>query len=322
MFDLLANSTKIRAIKKAIKELEIEQELAQLNEGGIKKEYQVETPQIEPATTYNKRITALRKAETTAVDLKNFKDWRKSSSVVSSNPKYKGNPFTKTDFDDDDEGDDFVNPFKDVRSSSDSLRQRGLLKPRTQKEDKKEDDQYELGREDQQPSDISDEEIKDINEEDTTIETKEEIKDSKPYREVGNVSLLSSLSSSSNYDRRAETFSQFEANRLKRQQSIKSLSALARQVVDTKVDQIQDDSLILSQKVKVEGENDSKIKIEVVAPDKTVTAVKEPVKANTEILKVKVAPIEPKKKNLVKRKPRGKNKYKFDADVITSVDWK
>lgn len=68
-------------------------------------------------------------------------------------------------------------------------------------------------------------------------------------------------------------------------------------------------------KPKIETKQPEPVKVEVVKP--------EPVKA--EPIKIEVIEKKPEiKENKPKtnRKPRGKNKRRFDADVISSVDWK
>lgn len=278
MFDLLADSTKRRAMRKAIKELDQEQQLARENNSMVKRVYQEETS-AEKVVSPVKNRSAVNKAETTAVDLKNFKNWRSVDSVKSSSPRYIGNPFTKTKFpfyDEDDGEDSGVATLGDVEDSKNKT----TIKNQTQQQS--------------QPQ----------------VKKQEEVK-SQPEKTISSVSLIEGLSKKKDEpvnEKTTSNFTQFEIIRNKNEQKLNELKELAKK-------KAEEENSKKDSSVKVEGkkENDNKLKIEVVVPE-TKKIVIEKIK-HVETVKV------PEKKT-VTRKPRGKNKRKFDADVISSVDWK
>lgn len=279
MFDLLANSTKRKAMRKAIKELDLEQQIARENSSVIKRAYQDESL-IEKAVNPIKNRSVVNKAETTAVDLKNFKNWRTVDSVKSSSPKYVGNPFTKTKFpfyDEDDEGEDAgVSTLGEVEDSKSKVEQKQTLKTQTD------------------------------------IKKKEESKPAiaQTQKSINSVGLIESLSKKKDEpisEKTTSDFTQFEIIRNKNQEKLNSF----RDKVTKKIEEEKIKNNLSSSVVKDESEN--KLKIEVVVPE-TKKIVVEKIK---QVEKVKA----PEKKP-VNRKPRGKNKRKFDADVISSINWK
>lgn len=279
MFDLLADSTKRRAMRKAIKELDQEQQIASENTSVVKRAYQEESS-VEKAISQVKNRGAVNKAETTAVDLKNFKNWRSVDSVKSSSPRYVGNPFTKTKFPfyDEDDGDETgIATLGDVEEGKTKAPHKD--KPQAQPVVRK-----------QEP----------------TPEVKPQ-----PEKPVSSVNLIETLSKKKDEQMSEKTtsnFTQFEIIRNKNQEKLNEFRERAKK-------KIEEDSKANSVSVNDKKDDANKLKIEVVVPETKKIVIEK-------IKQVQVEKVKAPEKKPVNRKPRGKNKRKFDADVISSVDWK
>lgn len=291
MLDFFKDKAKRKAFKQALKEVEQETTLSShekhTKDTSIQRVYKSEAKEEVVVGTYKMR-TQLSRPETTAIDLKHFKDWRKVDKVESKQPKYidKRPPLIFKDPDEDfddvafeeefDEpkkkipGGEFKKPEPEVEPSSEPVSTLDIAKSIYPKEIDKNKDMS------------------------SSSYMKENAK-----KDFGTLSLKDMLASIA-----PDTVKNYEEK--KREESL------------------NDKKIIEEEKKKAV---ETKIKVEVVdfeKPKKVLTPkplVKEEPKKEEPKPEPKPEPkTEPKKP--VNRKPRGKSKKRFDADVISSVNWK
>ena len=257
MFDIFSEFINKRALKRAMKEVEIEDIIAQSKTEAPQREYKtnLEAEGVKPI-----RISSpLSKPETEAVDLKNFKNWRNTEKVESKiTTEALSKKFSFLD-DDDDEGEQpsIENPVGTKKKNIVDM-----ILPSNDFEK----------REEKKESNIADffKEKYGVKKDDVN-ENKNEHKEHSSIRNSVKVSLNDLLKR-----KNQETDTNLTINEVKEEKEVK-----------------------FEENKKDSKEN--KIKVEVVDFDEPKTKTT---------------------KKTVNRKPRGKNKRKFDADVISSIDWK
>jgi len=241
MFSFFRKSEYKKAFKRAL--AEIDQELsasssAQFN-NIVERTYKTSAP-AEKIEGMSKHTNAINKPETTAVDLKHFKDWRNSSNNFNQNSSLPPKRSFNFDFDEDDEGEQ-----PEIDMPGGTFKKSG-------------------------PSSSS-------------VDLITAIRESDKEKSVVDTDFDSYFNS---------IFAEPKQKTVIKEDKILEKPARRKTNLNT-----------LINKSFADAEEESKKKPE---------------------LKVEVIDFsdeKPKKKS-VNRKPRGKNKRRFDADVISSVDWK
>lgn len=283
MFEFFDNLEKRRAFKKALQEVNDEildsqgvavpstmkkhttdRTVSRVYHDMSGEKKKVEEPEV--TTTAFRKSNPLRKPETTAVDLKNFKDWR---NIVANESKEKQNPF--------DSRRSRYNPF--AEDKDDVLGKNNFSSNKTTTQSGIEA----LSK----PADSSNKDLSF----DTYVKEK---------NKAGN-NRQSSIEDIMN---RIERFNKRMSDAQNNQQMQSTI------INETKKEDKLDDTFVVSTNV-----NDPEIKNKELKKDEklTIEVVDFSNKNESEA---------PKKKTSGTKKTRGKNKKRFDADVIHSVDWK
>lgn len=283
MLDFFDNLEKKKAFKKALQEIKEEDDAKSKNT--VTRVY----GKNEQTTRYNGHFS---KPATEVVDLKHFKDWRKVDKVESKNPVYDLNLFES--------------PLKKVEP-----------------EQKKAEPVF-------KGSSVS------------NYISKQDGQDRKTYSDFDEFFAKRNIGSSEKVEtKNKQTFSDEEVAKAKNTFSRMFEDVERKRKAKKQADKQHEDDkdeidLILSKmeekkteqklpEVKVEVED--KIKEE---PKPILTIVAKPEQKHEETVLHAVQKSEPTvqvskpavAKKVVNRKPRGKNKRRFDADVIGSVDWR
>lgn len=135
MFEFLQTREERRAFKKALKEVESERP-EPITFSRVSQEQRVSHVNYSPSIK-----NPFRKPETTAIDLKYFKDWRKVNTVSSKNPAYQQpKPKPRPIIDDDDEGAQPAIEFpgetrRTLPISSVGIAERFAVKPKDEQKD-------------------------------------------------------------------------------------------------------------------------------------------------------------------------------------------
>lgn len=268
MFDFIKENMNRKALKKALLEIEIEEQLKKqsLVQNQVLREHK--TDQEAVPFSKPKIKNSLSKPQTEAVDLKNFKNWR-SVSVVNKPEPDKIRPKFKFD-DDDDEGDQ-----PEIESPVSTLKNNLLSKISGLS------DNSNKGEEEKKDTSIA-----------SFFREKYKVEPKIEPKEEPTTSIQPDI-------------------KVEEKPELKHVKVSLNDLLKKKLEQEPINSIVPeANEVKKEtNANDDKkentLKVEIV--DLTEKKeIKEP----------------QKEKKTVNRKPRGKNKRKFDADVISSVDWK
>ena len=140
MFDFLESREKRRAFKKALKEVVREKpEPITFRKSNSEASDGPKVTRVNPYLSSSRN--PLRKPETTAIDLKYFKDWRKVEKVPSNNPVYQPKPQSKKPLFDDDGG---VQPAialpgtqkQESKVTTNEIIEKFAIKPKEEKTDK------------------------------------------------------------------------------------------------------------------------------------------------------------------------------------------
>ena len=302
MLDFFKDRLKRKAFEQALKEVEQETTSTsrekQTRDTSIQRVYKSEVKEEEVIGTY-KIKSPLSKPETSAIDLKHFKDWRKVDKVESKQPKYidKRPPLEfkrAPDYDDVYLEEEFDEPKKKLPGG----------------EFKKPDPELEPSAEPVSTLDLAREIYPNSSKEQKDMNASSYIKDN-ARKEFGKMSLRDMLTSIA-----PDTVENYE-NR-KKEEEKKIIDEEKKKAVETriKVEVVDFDKpkKVLSPKpipkeepkVEEKKEPQKEPKVEVKPQPKTV---------------VKATP-KPTTKKTTTRKPRGKSKKRFDADVISAVNWK
>ncbi len=270
MLDFFDNLQKKRAFKKALEEIDLEEASVSkekhTKDTSIQRIYQTSSSSVVQALP-SKIKNPLRKPDTTAVDLKYFKDWRNVSKVSSSNAVY---PQTRKIFDDDDDGaEQKINSPVDFAKPSPTISTTEMLNKLSAKPVESDKDEkfgtYFASR-------VSTNETEQKVSQNVVENDKKPAEDEKQVSSAKNKKTLREL---------VDIFTQGEIAKNERAKTVET-----------------------QQKTQTPKQTEAKIKIEVV-----------------DLTDKKPEP-KPTTKKPTKRKPRGKSKRRFDADVISSVDWK
>ncbi len=249
MFEFFESRENRRAFKKALEEIAMEE--ASILQGKhtsdttITRVYKTNDETTGGNAASLKVKNPLRKPETTAVDLKNFKDWRKVNKVPSSHPQYPTNK--KLFIDEEEDEEPMIKAPSSLEKSSSSVSSLDIISRLSENPAKQETD-------------------KSITTYYKQTQTKEKPKEP-DKKQVTNQNIR-------------ELIEKFAPGEIAKHEKLKA----------------EKDALTSSEA------KEAKIKIEVVD------------------FSNKQTPEKPKKK--VNRRPRGKSKRRFDADVISSVEWK
>lgn len=297
MLDFFKDKTKRKAFKQALKE--VEQETAsishakQTKDTSITRTYQSEA-KVEEVHGVYKIKSPLKKPETTAIDLKNFKDWRKVETVESKQPKYVGSPRPTVLKQPDEDDIDFTEHKKTIPGGE-------FKKPEPEVEPSQGEQVSTL--------DLAD-----------SIYAKQEAK-------------KKDLSSASYAKEQADQ--SFKRKSLREMMSVVSPDTVAKYDAKKEEEKRLTEKKLIEEQQKKQAE--TRIKVEVVDFEKKPAKVEAPkpvVKPEPKVepkpaVKVEPAPQpkveeapKPAPKKTVNRKPRGKSKKRYDADVISSVNWR
>ena len=290
MLNFFKDRTKMKAFKQALKE--VEQETASLSRAkqtkdtSITRTYQSEAKIEEVHGTY-KIKNPLKRPETTAIDLKNFKDWRKVDKVDSKQPKYidKPSPIVFKE----PEEDDFENfePKKTIPGGE-------FKKPEPEIEPLTSNEQV------------------------STLDLAESIYGNK---------------TGAKKDLSAETYLQEKERQNFKRKSLREMMSIVAPDSVKEYDKKQEEKKLTEQKLLEEQQKkqaETKIKVEVVDFEKPVKVIsskpiEKPIPKPEPKPEIKVEPKveqKPAPKKATTRKPRGKSKKRYDADVISSVNWR
>jgi len=287
MFSFVDNYLNKKAMMRAIKEIDLEQEASRPDVSKVIKEREYQTVSDVDSFSVLKKRTAINKPLTTAVDLKDFKDWRDVKKVDSKNPIYEPKKRFTFDIDEDDDGEQPTIDFPG-------------LKPKKVSESKPVVNEKVFG------SSGEDEKI----EKDTNINTYFKEK-------FGIINRLNSDTKNEFVNNKVEEnitdIKQENKEEVKKEEVLKterkktSLNEMLAKKLKENPDllnKLKANESKTEEKPQILDSESNKIKIEVV-----------------DFTEKKPEPPKPVKKT-VNRKPRGKNKRRFDADVISNIDWK
>jgi len=287
MFSFVDNYLNKKAMMRAIKEIDLEQEASRPDVSKVIKEREYQTVSDVDSFSVLKKRTAINKPLTTAVDLKDFKDWRDVKKVDSKNPIYEPKKRFTFDIDEDDDGEQPTIDFPG-------------LKPKKVSESKPVVNEKVFG------SSGEDEKI----EKDTNINTYFKEK-------FGIINRLKSDTKNEFVNNKVEEnitdIKQENKEEVKKEEVLKterkktSLNEMLAKKLKENPDllnKLKANESKTEEKPQILDSESNKIKIEVV-----------------DFTEKKPEPPKPVKKT-VNRKPRGKNKRRFDADVISNIDWK
>lgn len=265
MFEFISGYLNKKAMKQAIKELDLEiEESKNITSVQPVREYKTNSE----AESYKKTkiSNALSKPQTDAVDLKNFKNWRNTDKVES---QVKAPIKKNTIIDDDGEQPEIDNPV--------SVSKKGIFE--------------------------------------------------KLYDKANNKIDTEKDSSISSFFKEKYNFSEEKPERIVNENKEKTnVKVSLKEILERKKKESLDNK-DLKEKEPISEPKENKIKIEVIDFNKDKPKVsEEPKKVVKKDEQVKIVPVKKvdaqKKSKTTNRKPRGKNKRRFDADVISSVDWK
>ena len=287
MFSFVDNYLNKKAMMRAIKEIDLEQEASRPDISKVIKEREYQTVTDVDSFSVLKKRTAINKPLTTAVDLKDFKDWRDVKKVDSKNPIYEPKKRFTFDIDEDDDGEQPTIDFPG-------------LKPKKVSETKPVVNEKVFG------SSGEDEKI----EKDTNINTYFKEK-------FGIINRLNGDTKNEFVNNKVEEnitdIKQENKEEVKKEEVLKterkktSLNEMLAKKLKENPDllnKLKANESKTEEKPQILDSESNKIKIEVV-----------------DFTEKKQEPPKPVKKT-VNRKPRGKNKRRFDADVISNIDWK
>lgn len=307
MFNFLDSSEKRKAFKIAYNE--------------IKKENSIKSnsPKVAPITgdkEYSPRYTgAYNKPASDVVDMKHFKDWRKTTKVASNNPIYKDDLFKSPLIMNDDEPEQ--KPIKSVFSTPNK---------RTNALDFLSDDKgSEMTLDTDFDSYVTNK--KDKPKEEKKTYSKEEIASAK--------NAFASLLSNSEKPKSKEQQESSNANRSTPFVFAEPKKSLPEVKVEVEEDKpglraIKKEDSIQSQANKRPFVFEMAVEKKVETQPKVAEVKEQPALPEFKVAPAIVVPeakplpktTTPVQKKPVNRKPRGKNKRRFDADVIGSVDWR
>lgn len=277
-----------RALKKALKEIEGNHQVksSTASNSNVSKVYSRDTTRVNSAFT---------KPSTEVIDLKEFKNWRKVEKVESNNPVYRDQLF-KSSLSKNDEQffDDVVQ--KPINVSS-------FVGNQTNEERKPSTDFSKYFAE-KRKNDVEKESSQKAKNENEKFESAKSTF-AKMFEEVEKRKQLAKQN-------RQEKVEDEVRETEKTQEDVDETELVLQksETIEEKLPEVKVEIEEAKPKLKVLPKEPEQEKIEKAEPKQHVSVdVSKPVASTTV-------------KKQVNRKPRGKNKRKFDADVVGSVDWR
>lgn len=295
MLDFFKDNKKRKAFKKALnifdnEEKEFSSSQYTQNDSFVR-EYKTEDGE----STSVKFSHALNKPSTSAIDLKNFKNWREVNTVESSHPMAPKKPPVKYQADED--GGD-LGGF--------NFPSGGRPEPQPRPQPKPENKMASIlnSGSDKNPSGV--ELLKSLLPQQNNFKTKDS--DIKDYvRE--NFSVSESKPRVSYSDILDKVLS--EKKRKQESNAVTQIDLPNKLVVEVVVPEKQEPEVVKEEVIK-----------EVPVVKEVVKEVIKEVPVVKEVIKEVIKEVPAKPKTTTPRKPRGKSKKRFDADIVSSVDWK
>ena len=323
MFDFFDSLEKKRAFKKALEE--VREENKEQSKTGVSRVYSNQS--VEKVPNQTRYTGPFNKPSSSVVDLKHFKDWRKVEKVQSNNPVYDANMFksslTKNEPEKEEPKPESKPEPKPAPSSS------KVVEP-----------VFKSSPVSKYVSSASDEDRNSYGDFDDFFTKSTKIVE--PEKKVATNKF-----SDDDEKKKKSTFARMFEDIEKKRKANEAKKPIVPPVTkeEIKEEEEAEEDFILARKKPEQEQKKPEIKVQVVQDKPTLRAeprenneqpkvsVSATPNANTIDTKIHTVPatapakpvapaVKPAVKKTINRKPRGKNKRRFDADVIGSVDWR
>lgn len=322
MFDFFDSLEKKKAFKKALEEVREENNLQ--SKTGVSRVYSNEN--YESVQSQKRYTGSFSKPATGVVDLKHFKDWRKVDKVQSNNPVYDSTMFKSSL----------------TKNEPEIEQKKPEQKKVEQPESKKVEPVFKSSPVSKYVSSSLDDEkdsfddFDDFFKKNTKIVEPEKEKKKTPSYQFNEAEVAKAKS----------TFARmFEDIEKKRKANEEKNAPAPVKPQENKEEEEEKEDFILARKKQEPEKTNPEVKIHVVDDKPTLRAEPRPnnekpkvlvsATPNANTIDIKIHTVsepartkttesatKPAVKKTINRKPRGKNKRRFDADVIGSVDWR
>lgn len=318
MFDFFDSLEKKRAFKKALEE--VREENKEQSKTGVSRVYSNQS--VEKVPSQARYTGPFNKPSSSVVDLKHFKDWRKVEKVQSNNPVYD------------------ADMFKSSLTKNEPEKEEPKPEPKPAPSSSKVEPVFKSSPVSKYVSSASDEDRNSYGDFDDFFTKSTKIVEPEKKKTTNKFSDDDVAKAKSTF---ARMFEDIEKKRKANEAKKPIVPPVTKDEIKEE-DEAEED-FILARKKPEQEQKKPEVKVHVVQDKLTLRAeprennehpkvsVSATPNANTIDIKIHTVPVtapakpvapavKPAVKKTINRKPRGKNKRRFDADVIGSVDWR